>query len=63
MQTSAQVVWQESPQLGTARVVVHVGYHRLSVAFVKAHRVVVVVIEERALLALHEGVVLLALLL
>ena len=41
----------------------HVGYHRLTVVLVKAHRVVVVVIEERALLASHEGVVFLALLL
>ena len=63
MQTSAHVVWQKSPQQSTARVVMHIGYHRLTVALVKAHCVVVVVIEERALLASHEGVVFLTLLL
>ena len=63
MQTSAHEIGQELPQLNTARVVMHVGYHRLTVALVKAHRVVVVIIEERSLLASHKGVVFLALLL
>ena len=63
MQTSAHVVRQKSSQLSTARVVMHIGYHRQTVALVKTHRVVIVVIEERALLAFHEGVIFLALLL
>ena len=61
MQTSAHEIGQELPQLSTARVVMHVGYHRLTVALVKAHRVVVVVIEERSLLASHEAVIFLPL--
>ena len=50
-------------QDGAPRIVVHIGYHGLAVALVEAYRVVVVVIEEWALLACHEGVVLLPLLL
>ncbi len=50
-------------QDGSPRVVMHIGYHRLSVALVEADGVVVVFVEERALLPSHEGVVFLPLLL
>ena len=63
MQASAHEVRQESPQHGAAGVVMHISNHSLPMALIKAHRVIVIVIEERALPASHKGVVFLTLLL
>ena len=61
VQASLHEVGQGPPQQGPARVVVDVGDHGFAVAVVEADGVVVVVVEEGALPALHEGVVFLPL--
>ena len=62
MEAALHEVGQSAAQDGAARVVVHIGNHGLAVAVVEAHGVVVVVIEQRAALSAHKGVVFLALL-
>lgn len=62
MEAALHHVGQPSTQEGAARVVVHIGYHRLAVAVVEADGIVVVVVEKRALASADKRVVLLALL-
>lgn len=61
MQTSTQEVGQELPQQSTPRIVVHVGYHRLSMTLIKTYCVIVIVIEERSFATPNKRVILLAL--
>lgn len=61
MEAALHHVGQPTTQEGTARVVVHVCYHRLAVAVVEADGIVVVVVEKRALAPANKRVVLLAL--
>lgn len=61
VQTAAHDVGQHFSEQGTARVVVDIGYHGLTMTVVETDRVVVVVVEKRLLIPADEGIVLLAL--
>ena len=62
MQAALHYVWQQAAQDGAAWVVMYIGNHRLTVAVIKADRVVVVVIKQWTILSAYHGIVFFALL-
>ncbi len=57
MKAALHHIWHKTAQNGSARVVVHIGYHGFTVSVVKTYGVVVIVIEKRSVLPLHQGII------
>lgn len=62
MQASFHHIGQQTAQDGSTRVVVYIGNHGFAVPVVKTNGVVVIIIKERSVLPLHQGIILLSLL-
>ena len=57
MQASLHHVGQKAAHDGSARIVMHVGYHGFTVLVVKAYGVIVIFVKERPVLPLHQGII------
>ena len=62
VKTATHEVWHSVTQDGTARVIVDVCYHCITVTTVETDGVIVVVIEERLMLSINKSIVFLPLL-